>query len=81
VAKPAAAFFDVAFELLDTADRGSTLIVGDSLSADMRGGADYGLATCWYNPHRRTAPSAAGIDHEVERLDQLPGIVGAGRRT
>jgi YjjG family noncanonical pyrimidine nucleotidase len=79
VAKPAAAFFDVAFELLGTADRGSTLIVGDSLSADMRGGADYGLATCWYNPHRRTAPSSAGIDHEVERLDQLPGIVGAGR--
>lgn len=25
-------------------------MVGDSLTSDMKGGEDYGIDTCWYNP-------------------------------
>ena len=28
-------------------------MVGDSLSADIKGGIDYGLNTCWYNPKKK----------------------------
>jgi len=76
--KPAGAFFDIAFGHLGRPDRRSTLMVGDSLTADVRGGADYGLATCWYNPHRRAATPRADFDHEIDRLGQLPAVVGAG---
>ena len=31
-----------------------TIVVGDSLSADIIGGIEYGLDTCWYNPKGKT---------------------------
>ena len=30
-----------------------TLIVGDSLTSDIKGGIAFGLDTCWYNPKRK----------------------------
>ena len=73
--KPAAAFFDHAFAALGEPARGGALMVGDSLSADIGGAAAYGLATCWYNPHRRPVRDGARIDHEIRALDQLVALV------
>ncbi len=73
--KPAAAFFDVAFEMLGGPPRDTALMVGDSLSADVRGAADYGVATCWYNPNGRSAAADAGVDHQIGDLAELPDLV------
>lgn len=73
--KPAASFFDIAFERLGGPERTTTLMVGDSLTADVRGGADYGTATCWYNPHERATPAEPRIDHVIASLAELPTIV------
>jgi len=27
-----------------------TVMIGDSLSSDIRGGSNFGIDTCWYNP-------------------------------
>jgi YjjG family noncanonical pyrimidine nucleotidase len=70
-AKPAAAFFDVAFARLGEPARSSALMVGDSPSSDLRGGRGYGIATCWYNPHRRTADDPSLADHEIGALAEL----------
>lgn len=80
VAKPAAAIFDLTFEALgvgaDDTTRRTSLIVGDSLSSDIRGGSDYGIGTCWYNPRGVVPPAAAPrIDHELVALRDLPAIV------
>ena len=48
--KPAREIFDYAFEKFGITDKSSVLMVGDLLSSDMRGGEDYGIDTCWYNP-------------------------------
>ena len=48
--KPERGYFDYAFRQLEGAEPESCLIVGDSLLADIGGGAAYGLDTCWYNP-------------------------------
>lgn len=77
-AKPGTRIFDIAFEALDWPDRESALMVGDSLSSDMAGGAVYGIATCWYNPGGAVAPSGAGVDHEIRSLDQLPRLAETG---
>lgn len=79
VAKPAAAFFDVTFAALRAVPGPHALMVGDSLSADVAGGAAYGLATCWYNPHGRDAGASARIDHVIGRLDELVDVVTADR--
>ncbi len=77
VSKPAGAFFDIAFERLGAPSRTNALMVGDSLSADIGGGASYGMATCWYNPHRRSAPEPATprIDHMIADLAELPSLI------
>ena len=72
--KPRPEIFDIAFERLGHPDHVDTLMVGDSLTSDIRGGSDYGVATCWYNPHRETPRPGDVITHEITTLDQLVGI-------
>jgi 2-haloacid dehalogenase len=64
IAKPDPAIFEHALAALGSPDKRSALVVGDSLSSDMRGGRNAGIATCWYNPHRKLG-DAALTDHEV----------------
>ena len=80
VAKPSPAFFDIAFAGLGSPPRDSVLMVGDSLSSDMRGAANYGIAGCWYNPGRHQAVDDVPITHEIAALDDLPAVVGAASK-
>lgn len=75
VAKPGPAIFDLAFAALGDPDRATTLMVGDSLSSDMRGGTDYGIGTCWYNPNGQILPDGVAITHEIADLAELVALV------
>ena len=75
VAKPAPAIFDVAFAQLADPPRASAVMVGDSLTSDLRGGRAAGIATCWFNPHRKPAADRALIDHEIAALTELLALV------
>jgi YjjG family noncanonical pyrimidine nucleotidase len=74
VSKPDAKIFDVAFEKMGHPKREDVLIVGDSLTSDIRGGIDYGIDTCWFNPHGRSRDGIA-VRYEIRRLEELVGIV------
>jgi 2-haloacid dehalogenase len=75
VAKPSPGFFDVVFERLGWPSKETALMVGDSLTSDMRGGHDYGLATCWYNPGRRQTNQSDITTHEISDLAELIALV------
>lgn len=77
-AKPGSRIFDLAFETLDWPEKETALMIGDSLSSDIAGGAGYGIATCWYNPQGRAVPLDATVDHEIRSLDQLPQLAATG---
>lgn len=47
--KPKKEFFDVVFNTLQV-KKEDALLIGDSLTADMLGGVQYGIDTCFYNP-------------------------------
>nr|XP_061811580.1 putative HAD-hydrolase YfnB [Nerophis lumbriciformis] len=51
------------------------LMIGDSLSSDIRGGADYGLDTCWYNPAGLQRSAEPRVSYEVSHLDQIPALL------
>ena len=53
-------------------------MVGDSLTSDIQGGVNYGIATCWYNPNGHTTNGELEITHVISRLTELPAVV-AGR--
>lgn len=74
-AKPDAGIFDIIFESLDSPPKESAVMVGDNLSADIRGGVNYGIATCWYNPHGRANNGSDQGDHEIEDLNELIALV------
>ena len=76
VEKPNAGFFDRVFEVLGQQIKPGTVIIGDSLTSDIRGGLNAGIMTCWYNPERKAAPPGYRIDWEIadlrEIFDRLP---------
>ncbi|MGI9222807.1 MAG: YjjG family noncanonical pyrimidine nucleotidase [Woeseiaceae bacterium] len=74
-AKPDAAIFDLVFASLAASNPESAVMVGDNLSADIAGGANYGIATCWYNPNGRSTNGAHRIDHEIADLQDLLGLI------
>lgn len=74
--KPQKEFFDFCFQHIDNLELSKTLIVGDSLSSDIQGGNNAGIATCWFNPTNMTCATEMRIDHEIYDLRQLYEIVG-----
>ncbi len=73
--KPSMKFFDSVFEAIEPADRGSIMIVGDSLTSDIQGGNNAGIKTCWYNPQGLKAPDKYRIDWEISDLHQIYEIL------
>lgn len=47
VQKPHKAYFDHIFSAFGSEERGEYLMIGDSLSADIQGGINAGIDTCW----------------------------------
>ena len=74
-AKPHPAFFDDAFARTGHPDKSEVLIIGDSLTSDIRGGADYGIDTCWYNPKGEARPVELPITYEIRHLHELLGLL------
>lgn len=70
--KPDPRFFRACLER-SGADASSTLMVGDSLEADMRGAAGCGIDTCWYNP--LGLPDGIGCCYMIADLTQLGEIL------
>ena len=70
-AKPDARIFDAAFEGMGRPPRRYVLIIGDSLSADIKGGLSYGIDACWYNPHGRHRPPGLVPTYEIRDLREL----------
>lgn len=58
--KPNKEFFDIVFQKIETKDKSQILIIGDSLSSDIKGGRLVGIDTCWYH----TKKEENQIDHE-----------------
>ena len=74
--KPNKAFFDTVFEQIRPERLSDVIVIGDSLTSDIRGGINAGIRTCWYNPERKQAPEEYRIDYVITDLHEVPGIIG-----
>ncbi len=74
--KPARGFFDACFAL-SGARAESSVMIGDSLSSDIRGGADAGMRTVWFNPRRLPEPDDPKPDFTVTALSEVPAALAA----
>ncbi|MFL7837159.1 MAG: YjjG family noncanonical pyrimidine nucleotidase [Candidatus Promineifilaceae bacterium] len=71
VAKPDPRIFDIAFAGMGRPAKKDVLIIGDSLTADIQGGHDYGIDTCWYNPNGRQPGLSIPITYTINSLHEL----------
>ncbi len=74
--KPSARFFTRSFQQIPDFKKEEAVIVGDSLTSDMAGGNQAGIACCWYNPKQYPAPDNLRIHHTIRTLWELPPLVG-----
>lgn len=73
--KPDKAFFEYCLEHLEEKDTSHILIVGDSLTSDIRGGNSVGIKTCWYNPAEKPLLEGFSVDYEITDLHQIYDIL------
>lgn len=84
VAKPHRDIFDHAITLMGNPDRQKVLMVGDNPDADIVGGINAGLDTCWLNRNDKTLSADITPNYQVSslwHLEQLlyPGEPGQNR--
>ena len=73
--KPQVEFFAKSFSQIDGFEKQNTLIIGDSLTSDIKGGNNAGIATCWFNPSHKTNRTDARVDYEIDDLRSLFDII------
>jgi 2-haloacid dehalogenase len=73
--KPQKRFFDKVLERIPQVPQERILIVGDSLSSDIRGGNRAGIKTCWYNPENLQNETDAETDFIIRNLREVLLIV------
>ena len=69
--KPQPAFFEYCFEKMGRRDVENMLIIGDSLTSDMRGGNNVGIDTMWFNPGKEENHTEVHLDYIVESLAEM----------
>jgi 2-haloacid dehalogenase len=75
-AKPETAYFTATFDRIGHPAKSDVMIIGDSLASDMRGGVDFGIDTCWFNPARDPRPADLPITYEIAHLSELLAVLG-----
>lgn len=73
--KPMVEYFDYCFARIENFDASKTMIIGDSLSSDIKGGNNAGITTCWFNPQKLNNTTDAIVDIEIHSLKQLYDIL------
>lgn len=67
--KPDVRFFEAVFKAIGPEKKKEAIILGDSISSDIKGGFDFGIATCFYNP--KGLPADPICDHVITSLEQF----------
>lgn len=74
--KPQAEYFEYCLSKIDEKDRSKILLIGDSLSSDIKGANVAGIKACWYNPKEKDLADGYTIDYEISDLHQVFEILG-----
>ena len=72
--KPSKAYFEGCFSQIPDFDISKAMIVGDSLTSDIKGGINVGMTTVWVNPSHAPATDIVP-DYQIEALSQLENLL------
>jgi len=69
--KPEPEMFEYALGKANHFDKATTLMIGDTLEADIEGGNLFGVDTCWFNPEQKENDTAIEPTYEISCLSQF----------
>lgn len=73
--KPDKQFFDICFAEIPDFLLSETVIIGDSLSSDIKGGINAGITTVWFNPKGIENDSDIKPDYTIKELSEVSGLL------
>ncbi|MCL1986852.1 MAG: YjjG family noncanonical pyrimidine nucleotidase [Firmicutes bacterium] len=73
--KPQANYFEYVFSQIPQVDKNEIIIIGDSLTADIAGGNNAGIDSCWYNSFGAENDFGVLPTYEIDRLSQISEFV------
>ncbi|WP_141604039.1 YjjG family noncanonical pyrimidine nucleotidase [Terrilactibacillus laevilacticus] len=73
--KPMKEFFDYVFARIPDISLEETLIIGDSLTSDIKGGELAGIDTCWFNPEMTPNNTEITPTYQIQKLEELYDIL------
>ena len=66
---------DAVFASVPDFDKSKAVMIGDSLSSDIRGGINAGITTIWYNPHLKRNDLGVCPDYTATSYEQVLRIL------
>jgi len=73
--KPDIRYFEHVLQRIPQIAKEQILIVGDSLSADIAGGRNVGIDTCWFNPSGLANDTKIKPTYEIRGLREVDGYI------
>ncbi|GAT18299.1 HAD family hydrolase [Secundilactobacillus silagincola] len=73
--KPAPEFFQRVTADIQSYEPAQTIVIGDSLTSDIKGAASFGLDSVWYNPAHADNKTDIKPTYEIDQLEKLEEIV------
>ena len=71
--KPSGEFFEYCFDKIGDIKPEESVMLGDSLTSDMKGGNSFGMKTLWLN--LKGKEKLAWVDYEIKSLDEVKEII------
>lgn len=75
ISKPDPAFFEHALKLANHKDKNDVIIIGDSLSSDIKGGINFGIDTCWFNFDKSDSDDGLNPTYTIYQLKEIYDIL------
>jgi len=75
VSKPSKEYFDYVKAHIPEFDAATTLVIGDSLTSDIKGGRDAGIDTCWFVRDKQVTMADAGETVPTYIIHELPELL------
>ena len=73
--KPDKRYFEACFKDIPDFDPTETVMIGDSLTSDIKGGINAGIKTVWFNYEGKSRDDGIVPDYEIHSLDEIPGLM------
>jgi len=73
--KPSVNYFQYVLNHIISCQKEEILMIGDSLTSDIRGANNIGIPCCWYNPDGKVNTGGLRIDYEIRSLSDIRAVL------